>query len=178
MCYAENEGAASQLRTDCASVEGAITVSFDCGRDDYFSPAPAPGSYLATHWNTYDSVFMAPCATIAPACSGGAGAGEDPVTVPSPTTDPAIIGAVRRGATLKTTKGAWINRPTRFTYRWQRLTGSTWRAIPRADRRRYRPTDRDVGRRLRVVVAATNEDGTTATTSEPTARVSSRRHPQ
>ena len=59
MCYAENAGAASQLRNDCAPLPGTITVSYDCGRDDYFSPAPEPGSYLATHWNTYDSAFMA-----------------------------------------------------------------------------------------------------------------------
>ena len=32
---------------------------------------PRAGSYLATHWNTYDSAFLAPCGEIAPACGGG-----------------------------------------------------------------------------------------------------------
>ena len=57
--------------TDCAGLPGAIPQNYDCGRDDYFNPAPAAGSYLATHWNTYDSAFLAPCGEIAPACGGG-----------------------------------------------------------------------------------------------------------
>ena len=55
MCYAEDAGAAHAMQNDCAALPGAIPQSYDCGRDDYFNPAPAAGSYLATHWNTYDS---------------------------------------------------------------------------------------------------------------------------
>ena len=71
MCYLEDAGAAHAMRNDCPRIGGAIPQVYDCGRDDYFNPAPPPGSYLATHWNVYDNVFLAPCGDITPACGGG-----------------------------------------------------------------------------------------------------------
>ena len=43
MCYVEDAGAAHAMQMDCAGLPGAIPQNYDCGRDDYFNPAPAPG---------------------------------------------------------------------------------------------------------------------------------------
>jgi len=42
----------------------------DCNHDDYFSTNPAPGSYLATHWNTANSAFLGPTKVLPPLTSG------------------------------------------------------------------------------------------------------------
>jgi hypothetical protein len=168
MCYTEDAGAAHAMQMDCAAIEGAITQSYDCGRDDYFNPAPAPGSYLATHWNTYDSVFLATCQEIAPACGGSDEFAPEP---PAATAGPAIAGASRRGKQLKSSSGTWINAPQSYSYQWQRLTTRGWRDIAGADEERYTTQGPDLGRRLRVMVLATNADGTTAAASAPTAPV-------
>jgi hypothetical protein len=42
------------------------TKVLDCGRNDYFNPSPAAGSFLATHWNaaaTYNRFLVASTAT-------------------------------------------------------------------------------------------------------------------
>ncbi|MGH8573491.1 MAG: hypothetical protein ACREX8_13090, partial [Gammaproteobacteria bacterium] len=57
MCYDDGGPTAPQPRPEptCA---GPLRI--DCGGDDYFSPRPARGSYLARHWNLFDSAFMCP----------------------------------------------------------------------------------------------------------------------
>jgi hypothetical protein len=54
LCYADGSGggAVSQV---CPSWHEAL---YDCNHDDYFSTAPPPGSWLATHWNTASSAFL------------------------------------------------------------------------------------------------------------------------
>jgi hypothetical protein len=168
MCYTEDAGAAHAMQMDCSALPGAIPQNYDCGRDDYFNPAPAPGSYLATHWNTYESAFMAPCGEITPACGGGAAWVPE---VPAATSGPTIEGSARRGVTLLARNGSWANAPTRYEYQWQRLRGGNWENIDGATSATYVATSDDLGRRLRVAVIATNPDGSASAASAPTAPV-------
>ncbi|MBE2317560.1 hypothetical protein DVA67_016375 [Solirubrobacter sp. CPCC 204708] len=168
MCYVEDAGAAHAMQVDCSGIPGAIAQNYDCGRDDYFNPAPAPGSYLATHWNTYESVFLAPCGEIAPACGGGANWVPQS---PAATSPPTVSGATRRGSTLNAGAGAWTNGPTRFQYQWQRLAVAGWEDIDAETDPTYTVTSDDLGRRLRVTVVATNPDGSAAAASNPTSPV-------
>jgi hypothetical protein len=169
MCYLENAGAAHPMRYDCPRTEGAIPQVYDCGRDDYFNPAPEPGSYLSRAWNVYDSAFLAPCSEIAPACGGGTeGAAPAP---PVSTAAPRVAGTPRHGARLAARPGGWRNGPLRFAYRWQRYGPNGWKTIAGAKRARYSPKRSDRGRRLRVQVIASNPDGRASAASPPTRRV-------
>jgi hypothetical protein len=169
MCYLEDGGAAHAMVNDCPRIGGAIPQVYDCGHDDYFNPAPAAGSYLATHWNVYDNAFLAPCAEIIPACGGGmAGLVPEP---PVATTGPKVIGKPRRGRTVRADGGSWQNGPVAYSFRWQRLRGARWRNIAGATRSSYRPKKVDGGRRLRVSVVVSNPDGRASAASPPTARV-------
>lgn len=51
MCYPDG-APQGQMRQVCPP---EAEDRLDCGRDDYFSTAPSPTSYLGTHWNTADA---------------------------------------------------------------------------------------------------------------------------
>jgi hypothetical protein len=163
MCYQDGPG--TILEDVCPEVTGAIAEIYDCGKDDYFAPAPPAGSYLATHWNVYNSAFMTPCSELGTACGGAGG----PIPTP-PVNDvpPLASGTTHVGGTLTASQGVWRNTPTRYRYRWQRGTSFGWGDIAGATSDAYRPTGDDVGLRLRVLVTAKNADGTVVAASAPT----------
>lgn len=89
LCY--TDGSSTATRVVCSDGDTATTGEgdhnnrlLDCGHDDYFHTAPPAGSYLATHWNTADSVFLARQTsggtTTGGTGDGDAGAGTNDVT--------------------------------------------------------------------------------------------------
>ena len=97
---------------------------------------------------------------------GASPAGSAPAAVARPT----ISGTARVGRTLTATRGRWQGAPAGFAYRWQRCDadGGRCSGISRARRRTYAVSNRDVGRRLRVVVSATNAGGSVSSASNAT----------
>jgi hypothetical protein len=91
--------------------------------------------------------------------------------VPAATAPPAIGGVAREGQTLTATVGGWANGPTTFTYTWRRCDANGNDCDGFAKGASVRLTAADVGHRIRVVVAGSNQFGTSKATSAPTAVV-------
>ena len=81
MCYSDAGGGLPVMQIICPQ---ANDLRFDCNHDDYFHSNPSPGSYLATHWNTYNNVFLMH-AVIATATPGPT---QTPTNTPAPTNSP------------------------------------------------------------------------------------------
>jgi hypothetical protein len=165
MCYDDGPGKAHAYETfHCPLASGAIPQTYDCGHDDYYDPAPAPSTYLATHWNVYDSDFMASCTQLQTACGGD--------VVPAPPVNqaaPTITGTARRGVMLIAGTGSWLNTPSSYAVQWQRALGPAFTDIAGATTAAYVPTIADAGSALRVIVTAANTDGAAVAASAPTA---------
>ncbi|MCC6315107.1 MAG: hypothetical protein IT337_13975 [Thermomicrobiales bacterium] len=54
MCYSD----APYYPTMIQRCSNEFMTRFDCGADDYYNAAPRAGSYLATHWNAANNVFL------------------------------------------------------------------------------------------------------------------------
>lgn len=97
-------------------------------------------------------------------------AGAAPQSTPQNTSLPSISGSARDGSTLNASRGGWANRPTSYSYQWQRCdsSGGACQPIAGATGTRYTVTSADVGQRLNVAVTATNSSGSGTATSRPT----------
>jgi hypothetical protein len=167
MCYPDGSPQQGSYNPNvCPYAGGAIPQTYDCGHNDYYNPDPAIGSYLATHWNVYDSAFMASCTQLGTACGGD--------IVPTPPVNqaaPTVIGTPHRGTILTATLGSWLNAPSSYAVQWQRGANGTWGDIPGAVALAYVVGPADVAAALRVVVTAANADGAAVAASAPTATV-------
>ena len=87
---------------------------------------------------------------------------------------PVISGTAQRGQTLVGTLGTWTGVDNVYDHQWQRsVNGTTWTNIAGATRPSYDLTVADVGSIVRLLVTATNPDGTLAASSTASATVPS-----
>ena len=85
---------------------------------------------------------------------------------------PAISGTPQRGYTLSAGAGVWDGVDNAYAYQWQGSTdGTTWTSIPGATGATYTLAPSDEGTQLRILVSATNEDGSASASSAPTAAI-------
>src|SRR5215210_48377 len=79
-------------------------------------------------------------------------------------------GTAREGRTLAASNGTWTGAPTSFAYQWRRCAtdGTACGDISGATKQAYVPVAGDISHTLRVEVTATNADGKTTATSDPT----------
>jgi hypothetical protein len=93
------------------------------------------------------------------------------IAPPRNLTRPVISGTLRVGSTLSGSTGTWTDTPTAYAYQWRRCSSSGCTAITGATSATYTLVRADRGRRLQVIVTASNMAGATAATSAKTASV-------
>jgi hypothetical protein len=93
---------------------------------------------------------------------------------PSNTSAPSISGTTKEDSTLHADRGDWSNDPDDYDYQWQRCEadGSDCGDISGATEDDYKLRSADVGKRVRVIVTATNADGSSSAASAPSAQIS------
>jgi alpha-tubulin suppressor-like RCC1 family protein len=138
MCYSDSPQA--QYRIDCPDANSENL--YDCNNDDYFHTDPPPGSYLDTHWNAANNVFLigggtdAVCfdQTVEPN-QGPADAWDLPFEVPNPYTAPTMMfDKVFKVAFCKPGDQDWFTIPLRYGKHYRiESTDATSGAVPKID---------------------------------------------
>jgi hypothetical protein len=96
---------------------------------------------------------------------------------PSNTAAPTVSGTAQEGQTLTASTGSWNSSSnTTYAYQWQRCnaSGAACANISGATSQTYTVGSADVGNRLRVLVTATNSDGSSSAPSGTTGVVTSK----
>ena len=124
LCY--DDGSGATLSYPCAASQEPL---LDCHGDDYFNVAPAPGSWLASHWNLASSAFLEagePTGVAGPTASPTATASPAPTVGPTPTTSPTPTADPTPTVTVSPTPGPTATLPP-APPRWtSTLTGRVW----------------------------------------------------
>jgi hypothetical protein len=91
------------------------------------------------------------------------------VTPPNMTAYPTTSGAAKEGETLTAANGSWTSSPTKYGYQWKRCAPEyePCEAIAGATAQTYTLTPDDVGKRVQVLVTATNAKGSNSAASLP-----------
>jgi hypothetical protein len=92
---------------------------------------------------------------------------------PSNTAPPTISGTPQVGKTLTASNGTWTNSPTSYMYQWKRCntSGASCVNVANGTNKTYTLVGADAGHTMRVVVTASNADGSASATSAQTATV-------
>lgn len=101
--------------------------------------------------------------------AGSAASVQRPEAVPREQEQPRVSGTTRAGRDLTTSTGRWANKPTSFSYRWERCETRAATACTNiaGNTRIYRLVEADVGKFIRSWVTACNADGCAQANSRP-----------
>ena len=139
-----------------ADITGATGTSYTPTVDDLGFPLRV----VVTATNAFGSATVTTAAT-----------GNVATDLPHNVGAPGIAGTAKRTLTLTASAGTWTPAGATFAYQWQRDEGDGFEDIAGATAASYVLVTADVDATIRVVVTATNVDGSTTAASAPTTTV-------